>query len=403
MSPGQSPQGSPQASPRTSPTPSEAEGPSRRRRREDNSNVRPSEGAPPENSNAEDDSNRTLFQQFLQWRSGFFGDGPTSPSAPGNQVKVVLDSKYFQRIKVFDMDRTKYQAWLFDVVTQIGQIEPKLAHDMRSICSRELDENWNPNSATYLDRPTYLKYREELYSCLSSLTDGEAKNVLRAVLEKGGTQDGYKALADLNKRFNPKTPASLLHAYLGVVNPPQITDPRNVVKGVNNWEMRVANLRTRYSEEIKGNLKLAILISILPKEYQDQVMQNSTQMKDLSYEANRDYVLQLVTQRAQLSEPAPMDIGNVGDQYPGWGHDGVNWFQSDPHNPVESPESGLYGALCPEESNDHHSLEWGSYDVNWLGKGGKGGKGFKGKGKGYGNSKGCAKGNGVKGGKGRFQ
>ena len=110
MSPGQSPHASPQASPRASPTPSEAEGPSRRRRREENSNVRPSEGAPQENSNAEDDSNRTLFQQFLQWRSGFFGDGPTSPVGPRNEVKVVLDSKYFQRIKVFDMDRTKYHA-----------------------------------------------------------------------------------------------------------------------------------------------------------------------------------------------------------------------------------------------------------------------------------------------------
>eukprot|EP00973_Karenia_brevis_P039161 5408988-Karenia_brevis.AAC.1 len=54
--------------------------------------------------------------------------------------------------------------------------------------------------------------------------------------------------------------------------------------GVHQWERKVAGLRARYGEEIKGNLKLAVFMSMLPKDYQEEVLRMGSGDKKLEYE-----------------------------------------------------------------------------------------------------------------------
>ena len=53
-------------------------------------------------------------------------------------------------------------------------------------------------------------YKGELYSLIVSLTSGEAKCVVRGILEKGWGSDGFLALAALQARFDANTASSLL-------------------------------------------------------------------------------------------------------------------------------------------------------------------------------------------------
>eukprot|EP00973_Karenia_brevis_P024772 3414966-Karenia_brevis.AAC.1 len=70
--------------------------------------------------------------------------------------------------------------------------------------------------------------------------------------------DGFKALVLLNQRFDVKNSASLLNSFLEVVSPVSLKGSRDLVSGRQEWERKVAARRSRYGEEIKGHLKLAI-------------------------------------------------------------------------------------------------------------------------------------------------
>ena len=73
----------------------------------------------------------------------------------------------------------------------------------------------------------------------------------------------------------------MLHAFLEVVNPPTLRNWGEIIPGIHKWETRLGNLSNRYHEEIGNSLKLAIMVGMLPKEYQDMVMRTWLQRKEL--------------------------------------------------------------------------------------------------------------------------
>ena len=116
----------------------------------------------------------------------------------------------------------------------------------------------------------------------------------------------------LNERFDSRNSATSLQAFLEVVNPPQIKKIQDIVAMVHKWESRVAALKRRYQEDINDKIRLAILLGMLPQEYQDMIMQTSVLKEGkMKYEPARDHVLNLSTQRMQMSKPIPMDIGGL--------------------------------------------------------------------------------------------
>ena len=96
---------------------------------------------------------------------------------------------------------------------------------------------------------------------------------MRGVAERGFGEDGFKALNDLQHRFDSRTAASHLHAFLAVVNPPQISKITEVQIALQKWESLVSQLKLRHGEDLGDKLKLAILIGMLPKELSDMVIQ----------------------------------------------------------------------------------------------------------------------------------
>ena len=81
------------------------------------------------------------------------------------------------------------------------------------------------------------------------MTGGEAKNVIKGMGETG-ILEGFKAMALLSKRFDSRTSASLLQAYLEVVAPTTLKG-NDVIPGINRWETRVQLLRGRHDEELR--------------------------------------------------------------------------------------------------------------------------------------------------------
>eukprot|EP00973_Karenia_brevis_P067019 9320648-Karenia_brevis.AAC.1 len=71
--------------------------------------------------------------------------------------------------------------------------------------------------------------------------------------------DGYEAVVLLSQRIDVKTSASLLSSFLDVVSPPSLKGSKDLASGVQDWESKVTPLRSRYDEDIKGKLKLAMI------------------------------------------------------------------------------------------------------------------------------------------------
>ena len=111
---------------------------------------------------------------------------------PANLVKSSgsLDEKYFRR-----MD--KFEGWLFDLIVAMGQADGNLQKQIEGLTKQEVVkevslENWHPTR--HVQKDIYDKYHVELYGVLVSLTSGEAKGILKGMLDSGIGADGFMAL-----------------------------------------------------------------------------------------------------------------------------------------------------------------------------------------------------------------
>jgi hypothetical protein len=185
----------------------------------------------------------------------------------------------------------------------------------------------------------------------------------------------------LNKRFDAKTSASLLQSFLDVVKPQAMKGTQEIVSGIHKWETRVTGLKSRYGEDLNDNLKMAILIGMLPKEYQDLVMQTSCMTNKMSYSGIRDNVLNIANQRIQMTQPVPMDLSAVEEE-------GGEWSGYEDHQEVDAVGANTQCYSCGGYGHMARTCTKGKGDQKGKGGFGKGGGKDYGKGytKGYGKS-----------------
>ena len=94
-----------------------------------------------------------------------------------------------------------------------------------------------------------------------------------------------------------------------MVTPPSIKTAAEIVSSIHKWEAKVALLQSQYGEKIEGRLRMAIVLSMLPKEFQDMVLQTHSGMKEVTYGEVRDYVVSVAQQKAQMRKPMPLEVG----------------------------------------------------------------------------------------------
>ncbi len=327
--------------------------------------------------------------------------------------RVTLDEKYFRRVTAFEGDFAKFRGWLFDLNVAIGQIDKELAGELERLLKTTEQDKWKPEEDIFLKRDLYSKYKSELYGVLCSTTQGDPKNIVRSIVDAHSDQDGFRAILALNHRYDQRTTATLLQASLDVVGPPALKSVNDVLSGVPKWEGKIASLFNRHREELSDQMRLAIFINMMPKEYQDVGMQMSVGRK-LKYEELRDHILGLANQKAALGRPVPMDTNAIdvpqecdGDEWGNeWDLDAVSWNTQCyncggyGHFARDCPKGGIPGSLGKGQKG-----EKGKGKGMWGGKGGKGD--WKGKGKGKGDFgakgyKGDYKGKGKGKGKGDY-
>ena len=120
---------------------------------------------------------------------------------------------------------------------------------------------------------------------------------------------------------------TLLHAFLEVVNAAPLKSGDSIA-GTTRWEARMAVLKNRYGEELTPCVKLAVLVGLLPKEYQGMVVQNLVgKMGDqMEYEQTREQIINSATPKSNMMRPVPMDTNAVDLQSD---NDGLGKYDGD--------------------------------------------------------------------------
>jgi hypothetical protein len=180
-----------------------------------------------------------------------------------------LDEKHFRRMDKFEGDVGKFRSWIFDLEVALGSIDSELGKVVKALLRENIPDPSEANMDQNLDQDTQDKYSTELYGVICGLTSGEAKKIVRSISEKHNMQCGFSALVALNNRFDARTPGNLLTAVMAAMSPPAVKQTAGIPKAILDWEEKLNALGNIHNETISENIKMGILISMLPKEYQD--------------------------------------------------------------------------------------------------------------------------------------
>ena len=113
------------------------------------------------------------------------------------------------------------------------------------------------------------------------------------------------------KRWTVQTFSTKLQAFLKVVNPPKVKGELEVVSAISKWEAEVLALRKRFAAELDESLRIAILLSMLPTDMQDDLYRKGHVRESMSYDEVREHLLTVSNAKAQFGKPTPLNVGNA--------------------------------------------------------------------------------------------
>jgi len=157
------------------------------------------------------------------------------------------------------------------------------------------------------------------------------------------------------------------------LNPAKITNAARADTMLDEWDDKLAKLRTEYSQDLTSKMKVAVLYSMLPKDLQERVLDACSVAWDGTTEGDatelyakvKSQVKNFAKARREMQGPKPMEVDMVTNRWADWSQD--EWADQ-------------WGKPEHEESHNHEEMKDEAY-VQFVGKGyGKkgGGKGFQG-------------------------
>ena len=130
----------------------------------------------------------------------------------------------------------------------------------------------------------------------------DAQKLVRNARQKSG-RCGFYTLRMMADRFNPRSYMKLLRMLGGVIKPAEAKDAKEVQSAVEEWETKVARLEDEYGEKINNNLKVAILISMVPEALQEKIFEIEKGGAEVKYEAAKEVAVSTALRRAEQRRP----------------------------------------------------------------------------------------------------
>lgn len=294
--------------------------------------------------------------------------------APGmnpHAAKPRIDERHYRKLQPFNGTNWKDWSFQFRSATR-GSCEA--GHQMLTWAEHE-QQGIEDFDMFEMDEELARKLSGELFNTLTTLLSGEPSQRLHNC-----NFNGAEAWRKLTKRYSPSTPLRAMQLMLQVVTPEKAKHVKDVPNLVERWETRVLALQRDFREKVSSRMKAAILLSMLPNDIRDALIQQADKYED--YVPTKEKVLSIVEAKMAMRSPDEMDVDAVTQQ---------NW---DTHEYTEQGEEiqalgkgGIHCYRCGGQGHISTKCATPPPDIakgKGKSKGGKDGKGQKSKGKGKG-------------------
>ena len=277
-----------------------------------------------------------------------------------------IEEKWFRKLEIFK--GTGWRDWSFKFKNAVAA---------SSLVGRQLLDWAEKEDSTITNFKGFLEATDEtadkldaqLFHQLSSVLGDDPLQILRT-----SDGSGSEAWRRLCARFSPTTPMRGMNLMMAVVSPPKAKSAREIARAIDVWEAKVLMLQRDFKETLSSKMKAALLVSMLPDDIQQSVIQNAEKYE--LYEQARDKVISIADSKMAISNPDQMDVDYMDDHDHEWDE------QEDPETCTVGKGPFCYrcggqghiarNCATPEPTSDKSKGD---------GKGGGKGKG-KGKGKG---------------------
>ena len=173
-------------------------------------------------------------------------------------------------MEVFGGKEDLYKEWAMKVKAKVKE-HSKEMHDATIRAEEEQDEiefdGLNEEE---------VRYATVLFNRLTMLTSGPAFVMHQSVPKENGLESWRRSA----KRYNPMTPMRGLQLMLKVMVPGKVKKGMDVPNMINKWEGLIHTLERDYNEKISDMARIGVLISMVPDDWQDVILQHADRLKE---------------------------------------------------------------------------------------------------------------------------
>ena len=215
-----------------------------------------------------------------------------------------VNEKHYRKISQFKGKDWKDWSFQFKSATKSSS---KQAYEL--LCWAEKETVEIPDFTEYSDvaqceESTCEKISGELFNLITTMVQDEPLQLMHNCDFNGA--EGWRRLA---KRYSPSTPLRAMQLLLQVVNPGKVKHLKDVPGLIDRWEIKVLALERDFKESLSPRMKAAILISMLPADLQDSLVQNAEKYHE--YPSAKEKVLSIVEAKMSMRDPDAMDVDNL--------------------------------------------------------------------------------------------
>jgi len=224
---------------------------------------------------------------------------PAQPMPDHHQRRSTVDEKHYRKLVVFGGEHWKDWSFQFRSSTRASSGE---AYDILNWAEKETTEISDfAMMDNLIDEDVAERLSGELFNVISTTVKGEPLQLLHNC-----DFNGAEAWRRLSKRYSPSTPLRAMQLMIQVVNPGKSKHMKDIPSHIDRWEARVLALERDFKETVGSKMKAAILISMLPADLQNALIQQADKYEE--YGPTKEKIISIVEAKLAMKSPDDMDV-----------------------------------------------------------------------------------------------